>query len=112
MVQEKIIDADSAINFFDSSIGWLDRLTAALLCAKGKAFKSYVGFDPNPKVISAGNQLVAYLKPKYNPNFNTQLYQQGIETAELKEIIQKKWRVFFIRIYLPSIFCSVRKIWS
>ncbi|WP_133138025.1 hypothetical protein [Legionella rowbothamii] len=89
LVQENIISANTAINFFDSSIGWLDRLTAAILCNNGKAFKGYVGFDPNPKVITAGNELIADLKPKYNPDFNAKLYQQGIETVNSNEIVKR-----------------------
>lgn len=109
LVQENIINANTAINFFDSSIGWLDRLTAALLCNNGKAFKAYVGFDPNPNVITAGNQLVADLKPKYNPAFNAQLYQQGIETADSKEIVKRSGGYFSFAFTSPPFFAAQEK---
>lgn len=109
LVQEKIINENTPINFFDSSIGWLDRLTAALLCAKGQAFKSYVGFDPNPKVITAGNQLVAGLKSNYNPNFNVQLYQEGIETVDSSDVIKRNGGCFSFAFTSPPFFAAQEK---
>lgn len=104
LIREGIFKEDERYDFFDSSSGWGDRLAGALFANQGKGFKKYFGFDPNPTVIEAYRKLIDKVSSKYNPDFITKFYQEGIEKADAKKIIQESGGYFHLTHTSPPFY--------
>jgi hypothetical protein len=104
LVKRGVFESEQELFYFDSSIGWLDRLLGALFCNQGKTFKGYTGYDPNPAVIEAARKLfqdLGYLNPGFHAKFN----EKGIEKEDPKQIIKEnQGRYFDMALTSPPYF--------